>query len=393
VTEVSERVFKYIGKNRFFSRVDWILLVAVLLIAMAGLVTMNSFLPAQAGIEGNYFFERQTIWLSIAVVVFLIASFIDWRFLRRTGIIMTLFVISCLILVLLFVKGSIFQGAQSWFDFGGFTFQPSDPAKLVLVLLLAKYFSRRHVEIAHVRHIVVSGIYTAILSLLVLFQPDFGSAIILWTIWLGMVLISGISKKHLLAVILFAAVTFVFLWTFAFQDYQRQRVLTFIHPLTDIQGAGYNAYQSTIAVGSGEFLGKGVGYGTQSKLRFLPEYETDFIFAAFAEEWGFLGSVTLLFLYGAVLWRIFRITIRGAGNFEMFFGVGLSMYFAAHIIIHVGMNVGLLPVTGTIIPFMSYGGSHLLTEFLGLGILMGQRAYSRAAHRDDVREGEIPGIK
>lgn len=345
---------------------------------------MNSFLPAQAGVGGNYFFERQTIWLSISIVVFFTASLIDWRFLRRTGVIVALFAFSCLLLILLFGLGTVVKGAQSWFDFGGFSFQPSDPVKLVLILLLAKYFTRRHVEIAHIRHLLVSGLYAFVLTILVIVQPDFGSAIILFAIWFGMVFVSGISKKHLFAVALLGIAVVGLLWLFVFQPYQKQRIVTFLHPLADIRGAGYNAYQSTIAVGSGQILGKGIGYGTQSKLQFLPEYETDFIFAAFAEEWGFVGIILLLLLFAVVIWRVLKNAMLGAGNFESFFGLGLAILFMIHITIHVGMNVGLLPVTGTTLPFMSYGGSHLLTEFLGLGILMGMRRYARSSHRDDV---------
>lgn len=365
--------------------IDWILFVAALLISLAGLVTMNSF------VGQSYFFHRQILWLTISLAVFFIASMLDWRFLRRTSVITTLFAFFCGLLLMLFVVGHIAKGAKSWFELGGFAFQPSDPAKLVLILLLAKYFTRRHIEIAHIRHIIVSGVYALILFVLILVQPDFGSAIIIFALWLGMVLVSGISKKHLFAVILIGTVSFLFLWSFAFKTYQKQRILTFIHPLTDIRGTGYNAYQSTIAVGSGKILGKGVGYGTQSKLQFLPEYETDFIFASFAEEWGFVGVIILLSLYGVVLWRILQNAQVGAGNFETFFGLGLAILFVIHIIIHAGMNMGILPVTGTTIPFMSYGGSHLLTEFLGLGILMGMRRYSRAVHRE-VARNEMVGI-
>jgi rod shape determining protein RodA len=340
-----------------FAHIDWVLFVATLLISLAGLVTMNSF------VGQSYFFQRQVVWLLISLIVFFVASMLDWRFLRRSSVITTLFAFFCGLLLLLFVAGHIAKGAKSWFQLGGFAFQPSDPAKLVLILLLAKYFTRRHIEIAHIRHIIVSGVYALILFLLILVQPDFGSAIIIFGLWFGMVLVSGISKKHLLAVILVGTVSFLFLWSFVFQTYQKQRILTFIHPLTDIRGTGYNAYQSTIAVGSGKILGKGVGYGTQSKLQFLPEYETDFIFASFAEEWGFVGVLILLSLYGVVLWRILHNAQVGAGNFETFFGLGLSILFIIHIIIHAGMNMGILPVTGTTIPFMSYGGSHLLTEF------------------------------
>jgi rod shape determining protein RodA len=289
-------------------------------------------------------------------------------------------------LLLLFGLGAVFKGARSWFNLGAFAFQPVDLSKLALVLILSKYFSRRHVEIAHVRHIIVSGLYAFTLFFLVLLQPDFGSAIIIFLIWFGMVLVSGISKKHLLAVVFIGLSSFMFLWVYVFKDYQKARIMTFVHPLTDIRGAGYNAYQATIAVGSGEVWGKGIGYGTQSKLRFLPEYQTDFIFAAFAEEWGFVGVILLLLLYGTVIYRILALSYKGETNFEILFGLGLATIFMSHIFIHVGMNIGLLPVTGTTTPFMSYGGSHLVMEFLGLGILMGMSNYSRTIHKDSDRE-------
>lgn len=359
--------------------IDWALFVSVCLISFAGLVTMNSFNGT------SYYFDRQVAWLAVGFLVFFAASQVDWRFLRRSSFIVALFIFSSVLLLLLFIIGHISKGAQSWFSVGGVSLQPSDFVKLVLIMILAKYFSRRHVEIAHVRHILVSGVYAFFLFVLVLLQPDFGSAVILFGIWIGMVLVSGISKKHLLAVFLIGVVSFALLWGFAFRPYQKDRVLNFLHPLTDIRGTGYNAYQSTIAVGSGQILGKGVGYGTQSKLQFLPEYQTDFIFAAFAEEWGFVGAILLLGLYGFVIYRIVKTAEDGASNFEVFFGLGLAILFLTDIIIHVGMNVGLLPVTGTTVPFMSYGGSHLLTEFLGLGILMGMRRYRQAAHKDSVR--------
>lgn len=368
-----------------FKNIDWVLFVSVMFITFAGLVTMNSF------VDNSRFFERQIDWIIISVTVFFIASFIDWSFLKNTRIIVMLFIFSVGLLSLLFVLGSVFKGAQSWFNFGAFSFQPADPIKLVVILLLAKYFSRRHIEIANIRHILVSGFYVFVIFTLVFLQPDFGSAIIIFFLWLGMVLVSGISKKHLLVVFLIASIAFGGLWFFIFQPYQKSRIINFINPLTDIRGTGYNAYQSTIAVGSGQFFGKGIGYGTQSKLQFLPEYQTDFIFAAFAEEWGFIGVVLLFTLYGIIFWRILRISFRGGGNFEILFGVGLCILFLVHSIIHIGMNIGLLPVTGNTLPFMSYGGSHLLTEFLGLGILMGMRRGARTVHKDTAGN-EMVGI-
>jgi rod shape determining protein RodA len=331
----------------------------------------------------NIFFERQVIWIIFSVSVALFLSQVDFSFLRRTNIIVALYVLSVVVLASIFIFGYVALGAQSRFDLGLFSLQPSDPIKIILILLLAKYFSRRHIEIANIRHILISGLYTALIFILVFLQPDFGSAIIVFCIWLGMVMVSGISMRHLGMVILLGSVVFGGLWLGVFEEYQKQRILTFIHPLTDIQGAGYNAYQSTIAVGSGQVLGKGIGYGTQSKLQFLPEYETDFIFAAFTEEWGFIGALMVFALFGIMIFRILDTARRGATNFEVLFGAGLAILLVSHFAIHVGMNIGLLPVTGTTIPFMSYGGSHLLMEFGGIGILLGMRKYARAVSKED----------
>ncbi len=360
-------------------QIDWILFAVTIPIVAAGLITMNSF------VGQSEFFNHQIIWIAASFGLFFILSVMDFRFLRRTGVLVALFLLSVAVLVTLLIAGAVIRGTQSWLTLGGFSLEPIEPIKLVLILILAKYFSRRHIEIANIRHIFVSGFYAFIIFFLVFLQPDFGSAMIIFCIWLGMVLVSGISKKHLLAVFLSLLLALSGLWFYVFKDYQRQRIVTFLNPLTDIRGAGYNAYQSTIAVGSGRLLGKGIGLGSQSRLNFLPEYETDFIFAAFAEEWGFVGVFLLFCLYGVLIWRILSNSLLGATNFETLFGLGLSVFFISQIFIHVGMNVGLLPITGITLPLASYGGSHLLTEYAGLGILMGMRRYSRAAHKEVVK--------
>jgi len=369
----------------FFSGIDWLLLGAVLPIVGFGLVTMNSF------VDDISFFDKQLVWLGLSLVVFFILSNFDFKFLRRTQVIIWLYIIVVALLGSLFVLGSVYKGAQSWLSIGGFSFQPAEIAKIVLILVLAKYFSRRHVEIKNIRHILVSGVYAFVAFFLVALQPDFGSALIIFMIWFGMVMVSGISKKHLLVVFLAGSLAFGGLWTFVFQDYQKARIMTFVNPLADIQGTGYNAFQSTVAVGSGQVLGKGIGYGTQSRLEFLPEYETDFIFAAYSEEWGFVGVVILLTLYLILIWRILITSIYGSSNFETLFGIGLSILYMSHLIVHVGMNIGMLPVTGLTLPFMSYGGTNLIISFAGLGLLMGMRKYRRAMHRD-VSQNEFIGV-
>jgi len=356
--------------------VDWLLLIPAVLITITGLVTMYSY-----GDEAIYF-QRQLLWLMVSVVVFFIFSAIDFRFLRRTEVVVSVFLIMCALLAALFLFGTMVKGAQSWFSFGLFSFQPSDPAKIAVVIILAKYFTKRHREIAHLRHIIISGFYTFIVFILVFLQPDFGSAIIIFLLWIGMVAVSGISKKHLLAVFFMGIVAFGGLWMFAFEDYQKDRIKTFLYPLADIQGSGYNAYQSTIAVGSGQVWGKGVGFGTQSKLQFLPEYQTDFIFAAYAEEWGFLGVIVLFCLYGLLISRLVYSAWHSASNFEALFMAGIAILITTHFTINVGMNIGLLPVTGITVPFMSYGGSHLLTEYVALAVVSAMQVYRQTVPRE-----------
>jgi len=374
--------------EKVLKRIDWMLAFFVLPIVLAGLFTMKSF----TALEGSgSFFNKQIIWIILSYGVFFAFSFIDFRFLKRTGVLVSLFIFFCFVLMLLLVIGHISHGAQSWFKLGFFAIQPVDMVKLLLVLMLAKYFSRRHVEIHHFKHIFVSAFYTLIPFALVLLQPDFGSAMIIFFIWLGMVLVSGISKKHLFLVFLVGTFLFVSAWLFAFAPYQKARIMNFINPLADVRGSGYNALQSTIAVGSGEIVGKGLGFGSQSRLKFLPEPQTDFIFAAFAEEWGFVGSILIVLLFTLIIWRILYTASLGASNFEVLFGMGIAIYLMSHILVNIGMNLGLLPVTGTPLPFMSYGGSHLMAEFAGLGILMSMRRYARSIHRDDM-QNEFLGI-
>ena len=357
------------------SRIESSLFIPVIFVLIAGLLTMSSF-------EGDdIYFWHQGLFIIVGVGVFCFASLFEYRFFKQTRVVITIYSVLLGILSLLFVLGKVTKGAQSWFALGGFSFQPSDLMKLGLIIVLAKYFSRRHIEIANIRHIIVSGIYAFIPFVLVVLQPDFGSAMILFAIWLGMVLVSGIRKTHLLLVFGIATIAFLIAWNFVFKPYQKARIINFVDPLHDIRGTGYNAYQSTIAVGSGGLFGKGLGYGTQSRLNFLPEYKTDFIFAAYAEEWGFVGAVLLLIFYFLILYKLASYALVADSTFEALFTYGVMIWLLTHIAINIGMNIGIMPVTGIPLPLMSYGGSHLLTELLALGMAVGMHAYARAGHK------------
>lgn len=342
--------------------------------------------------SNDSYFWKQSIWIAVSLSAFVGASFLEYRFLKQTRVVMSIYGILLFILTLLFTLGYVAKGAQSWFNIGGFSFQPSDFMKLGLIIVLAKYFSRRHIEIANIRHIIVSGVYSLIPFVLILLQPDLGSALVLAAIWFGMVLVSGISKKHLFLVIALSITIFLLAWNFVFKPYQKARIMNFVYPLQDIRGTGYNAYQSAIAVGSGGLLGKGIGYGTQSRLNFLPEYKTDFIFAAYAEEWGFLGALLLLIFYFIILYTLATYALVAHSTFEALFTYGVLIWFLTHIIINIGMNIGIMPVTGIPLPLMSYGGSHLLAECVALGMCAAMHRYSRGGHRYQMKN-EFLGLE
>lgn len=361
--------------SRFLKTLDFALVSSMLAIMLAGLFTMSSF-------QGNdSYFWKQGVWIFVSFGVFLFASRFEYRFLKQTRIVMTIYGVILFILSLLFILGHISKGAESWFRVGGFAFQPTDLMKLSLIIVLAKYFSRRHIEIANIRHIIVSLVYTMIPFVLVVLQPDFGSAMVLFGIWLGLVFVSGISLKHLFAVFGIGLVTFLLAWNFAFKPYQKARIMNFVNPLADIRGTGYNAYQSTVAVGSGGVLGKGIGYGTQSRLNFLPEHKTDFIFAAYAEEWGFVGGILLLVFFFIIFFKLAWYALVADSTFEALFTYGVLIWMIVHVTVNIGMNLGIMPVTGIPLPLMSYGGSHLLAECLALGMCAGMRKYSRSGHK------------
>lgn len=364
----------------FFRSIDWVLVGSVVPLFLAGLVTMTGF-----G-SGPGFFAKQLLWIGIGIAAMFLVARLDVRFLRESRYVVLGYVASLVLLMLVLVFGSKIKGSQSWFNFGSFSFQPTDIVTLFVILMCAKYFSRRHIEIARIRHVIVSALYALIPIGLIMLQPDFGSAMVVIILWLGMAIIAGIKKRHLALIGAIAIGVIAIAWLFLFKPYQKARIRTFVNPTSDIRGSGYNAYQSVIAVGSGGVLGKGVGYGTQSRLNFLPEYETDFVFAAFSEEWGLIGSLLLLAAFCVLLWRIIRHAMRGATNFETLVCVGIAILFSVHAIINIGMNIGLLPVTGLPLPFMSYGGSHIFSECVSLGIVLSMARYERALHPADLEQ-------
>lgn len=359
---------------RHIRRYDWLLMGAILLLMFLGFITLFSL----SGVSASHFFQRQIVWMAVGLTLFFIFSAMDFRIFRvSTSAVFYFYIVSIILLGVVLIAQVKVRGAASWLIIGGFTLQPVEIAKLALIILFAKFFSKRHIEIYRIQHLAVSGLYVALPALLVLLQPNLGSALVLIFIWIAVVLFSGMKMRHFLLFIALASLMAWGGWQFVLHPYQRLRITTFLDPYTDPKGGGYQMIQSMIAVGSGRVWGKGLGYGSQSHLHFLPEPETDFIFAAYAEEWGFVGSMVLLSALGIVLWRIIRIGIEARDNFSRLYTIGFAAFVFGQSFIHIGMNMGILPITGITLPFVSYGGSSLVVLLTGVGILQNIKINAR----------------
>lgn len=354
-------------------RFDIFLFVPVVFLFFAGLITTYPWGSSLS--EG--LFMKQLIISIIGVIIFLAASQFNYSFLRGPLVSPLLYIISIFFLLFLVFFAVEINGAKSWIFIGPLTVQPVEFLKLVMVIVFSQYFALRHIYIKHVQHILLSLFILAIPFFMVFAQPDLGSATVLIGIWCGIIFVSEISKKHIVALFILA-IGLLFAGYSLLSPTQQARITSFIEPLENLDTFGYNAYQAKIAIGSGEIIGKGVGDGTQANLQFLPLYESDFIFSAFAEEWGFVGVLIIITLLIIIILRLLNYAVHGRTNFETLFAVGVASWFMLNIFLHIGANVGLLPITGITLPFMSYGGSHIIAEMLALGILVGMNHSKRS---------------
>jgi rod shape determining protein RodA len=287
-----------------------------------------------------------------------------------------MYVIAVLLLVIVLVVGDAIRGARGWLELGIFNFQPVEFAKIAIIVGLAQFFSRKREEIRELKTVIHSALFVVAPVGLALFQPDMGAAVILSCVWFGMLLSTAVQKKHIAGLVVLFALVGVASWHMILHDYQKQRIVTFIQPEADPQGSGYNVRQSIIAVGSGEVMGRGLGKGFQSHLRFLPERHTDFIFASFAEELGFVGAGVLVIVFGVLLIRLLFIAQQAVDNLGAYIVVGVVVLFAVQLFINIGMNIGIMPVTGITLPLLSYGGSSLVMTLFLLGLT--QNVYKRS---------------
>lgn len=353
-----------------FGEMDAPLLGATLF--LLGISILNLY-----GIGGTAtpFFTRQVVLVTIGLAVMIVLSFFNYRYLKNYTLpVMAFYLLGCGLLLLTLLNPSI-RGARAWLIFGGFTFEPSELMKLAFIVLMAKYFSQRHIHINEFRHIFISAVYLALPLGIILLQPDLGSAVMLSLIWAGMLFTAGINRKHLFMISVVGILVLYLGWAVALKPYQRERLSAFLDPYRDPSGIGYNIIQSKIAIGSGHWFGVGWAKGTQARLGFLPEPQTDFAFAAWAEQFGVAGIVAVLGGVLLILVRIGRIGDRANNNFSKLFTMGMTIFIASHVIINAGVNTGLVPVTGIPFSFLSYGGSHLLSLMIGLGIVHSIKRY------------------
>ena len=347
-------------------RLDWGIIIPAVLLVCFGLVAIYSTCVAKNNFSN---FEKQIIFFAVGFAAMVAISFFDYRALRNNSYL----ILACYFICLLFLAGlhffaPVIRGTRGWYKIGLLSLDPIEPMKIVLVVLLAKYFSMRHVEMYKFRNIIFSGIYVLIPALLIFIKPDLGGTAVLLLIWLGILLVSGIKINHFLILSLCFLLVAGFAWGVLLKDYQKQRITAFLFPY-DYLGASWSQNQTKISIGSGQIFGQGLAKGSQVQYGFLPEPHTDFIFSVIAEEWGIVGISFLFFIYGFLVWRVLKIAIESRSNFPRLFATGFAIILTAQFFINIGMNLSFLPVVGIYLPFISYGGSGLIANFVSLGIL------------------------
>lgn len=354
--------------RRLIQNFDWALLLAMLSVATLGILNLYSATYNIGGAGGSQIYVRQICWLGIGMAVFLLMTTFNYHALERLAY--PAYFGAMVLLLLVLLVGKVSSGSQRWLSFGPLSFQPSELAKITLIIVLAKFFSRKEgYREYRLRDLWQPFLLIALPAGLILKEPDLGTALLLVVVSLSMVLFLKVNWKSLLIALVCTLALTPLIW-FQLKDYQRMRILSFLRPEMDTLGAGYHVTQSKITIGSGQFWGKGFLQGTQTKLHFLPEQYTDFAFSVLAEEWGFVGGTFVLLLYlFLVLWGL-NIAKSSKDKFGSILAVGIVAVIFWQVVINVGMVTGLLPVVGIPLVLFSYGGSSLITTMAALGLLM-----------------------
>lgn len=346
-------------------RADWGLALAVISLMAMGLVTL-------AANPAGELFYRQLAWIVLALALIFGLPFINLRAIfNYRWLIVGIYLSALFLLILTYFFASPISGARSWLQVGGVQIQASEFMKAALIILLSSFFAIRHVSIAQPRVILISFVYFLLPVTLVLLQPDLGTSLVLFGIWFGYLLVSELPWRYILVALVTLIVIGALSWSFALAPYQKERIVGLFSPEADPLGVNYSVLQSKIAIGSAGLLGKGFSQGTQVQLGFLPAAHTDFIFSAFVEEWGLLGGALLIGAFLYLIYRILQLGMKSYNNFAKFVSLGTAITLFIHFAVNLGSALGLLPVIGISLPFVSYGGSNLLTMAALIGIISG----------------------
>lgn len=357
-----------------FRRMDWPLNVAVFILLAFGLSAIYSVALSRP--ESDFLNVKKQLFASaVGIAAFVLAARGNYRLLRNWALVLYLAGVGMLLGVLLL--GTDVRGTTGWFELGAFRFQPVEFMKVALAVALAAYFASRSQGRLRARHVAGSALIALVPAILVMRQPDLGSALLLIAQWGIVALVAGMRLRHVVPLVLLAVLVGAVAWNGLLAPYQKARVLSFLDPASDPLGQGYNVSQAIIAVGSGGVFGRGLGFGSQSQLKFLPESQTDFVFAVIAEELGFLGACVVLGAFAFLLWRLTRIARAGTDDFTGYLLIAFAGGLLVQGVVNVGANVGLMPVTGVTLPLVSYGGSSLVSTLLMLGIAQSAAIRSR----------------
>lgn len=350
-------------EKRLLKRCDYFLFFSFLFLILYGFLTIYG----ATCFQGLFYLKKQISWFLIGIPFFLMFIYYDYTIFKQIA--KGIYVLNILLLIAALIIGKTVGGSQRWISIGSFVIQPSEFAKIFIIISLADFFSKREEQIENFSTLFFSLIHILIPLLFIFKQPDLGTSLTFLAIWLGMFFTSGGRVKHLGYVIGGGILTSPLLWHIL-KDYQKKRILIFLDPNVDPLNAGYHLIQSKIAVGSGGIFGKGLSFASQSRLNFIPAHHTDFIFSTLAEEFGFIGITFLLLLYTLILLRGIRIMLVSKDNFGTLLASGIISMWIFHILVNIGMTVGIMPITGIPLPFISYGGSSLLTNIIAASLLL-----------------------
>jgi len=355
--------------DRLTENLDFTLLFAVVFLCFYGLLVYYSStrLAVTAGSDPYYFVKRQSLWILSGFLFLTIIMFIDYHHLERYS--KVIYFGAIVLLVMVIISGRLTYGARRWLVIGPFDFQPSEFAKIALIIFLADFLSKNKIKFDNFFYYLLPFAYTGLLILLVFMQPDLGTSLVYLAILIIMLFVAGIKIKFLVFTFLAGISSIPVLWIFL-KDYQKNRLILFLNPNLDPLGGGYNVIQSRIAIGSGGFLGNGIFSGLQSQLNFLPAQHTDFIFSVVGEELGFVGTTLLLGLYVIILWRGIKIALEARDLLGSLLAAGGVSFLFFHIVVNIGMAMGMLPATGLPLPFLSHGGTFMISNLIVIGILL-----------------------